>query len=114
MGGGTMDGILKDMGRRLAERRKQLRLTQEEVAERADLTEQTISTAETGRKALRPENIIKICAALEISPDYLLLGSISNVDTSILAEKVGPLTPGQYRHLEDIINSYISALQESV
>ena len=54
--------LLKEMGQRLSARRKQLRLTQEEVAERADMTTQTISTAENGIKALRPENIIKLCA----------------------------------------------------
>ncbi len=110
MGGVTVDDVLKEMGRRLAERRKQLRLTQEEVAERADLTDHTISTAETGRKALRPENIIKICAALDISPDYLLLGNITSADTSILSEKVSRLTPKQYRHLEEIIDIYIAAV----
>jgi len=108
-----VDDVLKEMGRRLAERRKQLRLTQEEVAERADLTDHTISTAETGRKTLRPENIIKICATLDISPDYLLLGNITSVDTSILSEKVGHLTPSQYRHLEEIIDNYIAAVAES-
>ncbi len=108
-----MDDVLKEMGRLLTERRKQLRLTQEDVAERADLTDQTISTAETGRKALRPENIIKICAALDISPDYLLLGNITGVDISILSEKVSQLTPGQYRHLEEIIDNYIAAVKEA-
>ena len=43
--------LLKEMGRRLSARRKQLRLTQEEVAELADMTTQTISTAENGIKA---------------------------------------------------------------
>lgn len=108
-----MDDVLREMGQRLTERRKQLRLTQEDVAERTDLTEQTISTAETGRKALRPENIIKICAALDISPDYLLLGNITNIDISILSEKVSQLTPGQYRHLEEIIDSYIAGIEEA-
>lgn len=108
-----MDSVLKEMGQRLTERRKQLRLTQETVAERAELTEQTISTAETGRKALRPENIIKICAALDISPDYLLLGNITDVDISILSEKVSQLTPSQYRHLEEIIDNYIAAIKET-
>lgn len=108
-----MDSVLKEMGQRLTERRKQLRLTQETVAERAELTEQTISTAETGRKALRPENIIKICAALDISPDYLLLGNITDIDISILSEKVSQLTPSQYRHLEEIIDNYIAAIKET-
>lgn len=103
-----MENLLKDMGKRLAERRKQLRLTQEEVAERADLTTQTISTAETGKKALRPSSIISICAALDISPDYLLLGRISGEDLSILSQKVSQLSPEQYRHLEDVVDSFIA------
>lgn len=103
-----MENLLKEMGKRLVERRKQLRLTQEEVAERADLTTQTISTAETGKKALRPANIISICAALDISPDYLLLGKISEEDLSILSQKVSRLSPEQYRHLEDVVDSFIA------
>ena len=102
-----MDNILEQIGRRLFERRKQLRLTQEEVA---DVTAQTISTAELGKKALRPENIIRICAALDVSTDYLLLGEINEHDRSILSTKISQLTPAQYRHLEDIINSYIASL----
>ena len=98
-----MENLLKEMGKRLVERRKQLRLTQEEVAERADLTTQTISTAETGKKALRPANIISICTALDISPDYLLLGKISREDLSILSQKVSQLSPEQYRHLFNLV-----------
>ena len=82
--------LLKEMGRRLSARRKQLRLTQEEVSELAYMTTQTISTAENGIKALRPVNIIKLCGALKISADYLLFGTISNDDQSILFSKVGP------------------------
>lgn len=105
-----MDELLKHMGERLTQRRKQLRLTQEELAERADMTTQTISTAETGRKALRPHNIVKLCRTLEISADYLLFGEISGGDTSILSAKVSQLPSEQYRLLEDIINSYIAAV----
>ncbi len=107
-----MDDLLNQMGLRLVTRRKQLHLTQEELAERADMTTQTISTAETGKKALRPENIIKLCAALDISTDYLLLGTIDTHDHNLLIQKVSQLTPSQYRYLEDMINAYLSALKE--
>jgi len=107
-----MDDLLNQMGKRLVARRKQLRLTQEEIAERTDLTTQTISTAETGKKALRPENIIKLCAALDISTDYLLLGKIASEDYDILSQKVSQLTPSQYQRLEDIIDAYIAAVKE--
>lgn len=103
-----MDELLHQMGERIISRRKQLRLTQEELAEAAGVTPQPISTAELGKKALRPANIIKICSALDISPDYLLLGRISNEDTSILNQKVSRLSPEQYRHLEDIVDSFIA------
>ncbi len=103
-----MDDLLHQMGERIFSRRKQLRLTQDELAEKAGVTPQTISTAELGKKALRPANIIKICAALDISPDYLLLGRISDTDHSILTQKVSRLSPEQYRHLEDAVDSFIA------
>ena len=105
-----MDILLSQIGKRILKRRKQMRFTQEELSERSGITPQTISYAELGKKALRPENIIKICSALEISTDYLLLGRISDRDTSFLDQKILGLTPEQYRYLEDIINSYISAV----
>ncbi len=107
-----MDDLLTQIGQRIRKHREKSRLSQEQLAERADVSSQTISTAETGKKRLRVENIIKICEALEISPDYLLLGEISPQDLTILSDKLSQLTPGQYRHLEDIIDSYISALSE--
>ena len=107
-----MDDLLTQIGQRIRKHRERSRLSQEQLAERADVSSQTISTAETGKKRLRVENIIKICEVLEISPDYLLLGEISPQDLTILSEKLSQLTPGQYRHLEDIIDSYISALSE--
>ncbi len=105
-----MDELLQNMGERLMQRRKQLRLTQEEVAERADMTTQTISTAETGRKALRPHNIIKLCRALEISADYLLFDEISSGNTLPLFAKFSQLPTEQYHYLEDIINSFTAAV----
>ena len=107
-----MDDLLNQIGQRIRKHRERSRLSQEQLAERIDVSSQTISTAETGKKRLRVENIIKICEVLEISPDYLLLREISPQDLIILSEKLSQLTPGQYRHLEDIIDSYISALSE--
>ena len=76
------------MGNRLVTRRKQLQLTPDELARIADTITQTISTAETGRKALRPENIIKLCAALDINMDYLLRGKVNPVDVSLIFYKM--------------------------
>ena len=98
------------MGYKIKEIREAQKMTQEELAERADMTTQTISTAETGRKALRPHNIVKLCRTLEISADYLLFGEISGGDTLPLSAKFSQLTPDQYHYLGDIINSFIAAV----
>lgn len=45
-----MENLLKDMGKRIFDRRKQLNMTQETLAELAHVTPQTISTAELGQK----------------------------------------------------------------
>lgn len=107
-----MNDLLKEIGKRMYARRKQKNLTQEALAEKAHVTPQTISTAELGHKAMRPETIISVCDALEISTDYLLRGIITPLDYNTLTQKSSDLTPSQYRYLEDIVNSYIAAVKE--
>lgn len=71
--------LLKEMGERIYSRRKSMRLTQEELAEKMGVSTQMISNLELGKKAIRPENLVKICAVLDISADYILTGKISNL-----------------------------------
>ena len=108
-----MNQTLQQMGRRLYERRKQMNLSQEMLAELAGVTAQTISTAELGKKAMRADTVIHICEALKISPNYLLLGTVSADDASLISEKLAQLTPTQYRHLEDVINTFIAVIEDS-
>lgn len=89
-----------------------MRITQKELAEKTGTTSQTVSMAELGKKALRPENIIRICSSLDVSTDYLLLGKVNSHDHSALSSKISDLSPAQYRHLEDIINCFLAALRE--
>lgn len=109
-----MDTLITQMGNRLVTRRKQLHLTQDELAEKADLTTQTISTAETGRKALRPENIIKLCDALDFSTEYLLRGRIDPVDVSIIFQKMQRVPPDKFWLLEQIIVNFIEAVDPEI
>lgn len=108
-----MNTALEQIGRRLYERRKQLRMTQGELAEQANVTAQTISTAELGKKAMRADTIIRVCTALDISADYLLFGHVTPQDISLLSQKVSQLSPSQYRHLENVIDSFVAIAAES-
>lgn len=95
---------LKEIGQRIIERRKRLGLTQEALAEKADVTAQFVSYAEAGKRAMRPENLLKIAEALEVSADYLLTGDIIDKDLLLLASKMRKLTPTQIRIIENIID----------
>lgn len=99
---------LEAMGRRIMERRKKLGLTQEALAERGDVTAQFVSYAEAGKRAMRPENLMKIAAALEVSADYLLTGDVIDKDLLILADKMRKLTPSQIRIVEAIMDECIA------
>lgn len=99
---------LDEVGKRVMERRKRLGLTQETLAEMSDLTTQFVSYAESGKRAMRPENLMKIAAALGVSTDYLLTGDIIDKDKLLLSEKLDRLTAAEVRIIENIIDECIS------
>ena len=84
---------LEDVGNRIMSRRKKLGLTQEALAEKSDVTTQFVSYAESGKRAMRPENLIKISNALNVSVDYLLSGDIIDKDIQLLSAKIKKLSP---------------------
>lgn len=96
--------LLSAIGGRIAARRRQLRLTQEELADRMDVSPQMISYAEQGHKAMRPENLIRLCAALDVSADYILTGRGREPEGGRLAEKLSRLSPEQLKQVETIVD----------
>ncbi|MDO4833054.1 MAG: helix-turn-helix transcriptional regulator [Clostridia bacterium] len=103
------DKTLSNMGKRIVEKRKQLGLFQEELAEKAGITVQMLSTAERGAKGMRPINLWKISDALGVSTDYLLKGIISEIDDINLINKISDLPNRQRSALENIIDNFIDA-----
>ena len=99
---------LKEMGSRIMERRKKLGITQEALAEMSELTTQFVSYAESGKRGMRPENLMKVAAALGVSTDYLLTGDIIDKDKLLLSEKLEKLTPKQVRIVENVIDECIA------
>lgn len=98
---------LLEIGKRITERRKKLGMTQEMLAEKGDLTPQFVSYAESGKRAMRPENVIKLAKALEVSADYLLTGNIVDKDLLILSDKMRKLSPEMLHIVENIIDECV-------
>ena len=95
--------FLTKMGNRIAQRRKELHLTQEKLSERIGLSSQEISSIELGKKAARPENLAKICSALDVSADYILYGKISEPQINDFYMKVSQLSQEEYKGLMVIV-----------
>jgi transcriptional regulator with XRE-family HTH domain len=64
--------FLRQFGKAVAKRRQSLRLSQEELAERADLSRTYTADVERGNRNLGILNLRRIAKALEIPPGGLL------------------------------------------
>lgn len=96
--------FLTDMGSRIAQRRKELHLTQEELSELMGVSSQTISCIELGKKAVRPDNLARLCTELDISSDYILFGKRSETQMGDLIIKMAQLSPEEYRSIQTLVD----------
>lgn len=97
--------ILKEMGNRIKKRRIELGITQEQLAEKMDVSIQMISNLELGKKAIRPENLVKVCDALNTDADYLLRGKHAEIINAEVFEKYLKLPEDIKKSIEMLINS---------
>ncbi len=67
----------EEIGRRIAGKRKRLRMTQTEVEERAGLSRKYLSNIEHGRSVPSIDVLMQIADVLHMTPNELLLGAVS-------------------------------------
>lgn len=94
---------LKAIGNRISARRKQLNYTQEQIAEKMDVSIQMVSNLERGNKAIKIDNLIKISEILNVSTDYILTGKHTNKDTDIILNRIANLSDCDYKMVDMII-----------
>ncbi|MDE6471297.1 MAG: helix-turn-helix domain-containing protein [Eubacterium sp.] len=64
------------MGFRIAQKRREMGIKQAVLAEAVGISDNHMSNIEKGYSTPSLETLIKICNALCVTPDYILLGSI--------------------------------------
>lgn len=99
--------LLKEIGSRINAQRRELGLTQEALAERMEVSVQMISNLELGKKAIRPENLIKLCDALNVSADFVLRGVCAERETASFVEKYSRLSLENQHLLEKLAENLI-------
>ena len=101
------------MGDRVQDTRKNRGLTQEQLAEKIDITVEYMSQIERGLKTPSMQVFIKLVEVLDVSADYLLRDTVSTRNLygdKQLGSKLERLTPKQRVALEALIDTYIEYL----
>ena len=95
------------IGRRLAYFRKKQKMTQEQLAEKTDLANNYISNIENSRSIPSLETLVKLCDALGVTPNDILLGASINSQQYLhdeLQDKLALCTPKEKRLVEGFIS----------
>ncbi len=95
------------IGRRLAEIRKSRKLTQEKLAEQTDLANNYISNIENSRSIPSLETLVKLCEALDVTPNEILLGASLTSEWYMddeLQQKLRQCTPREKRIVDGLVS----------
>ena len=112
-GGTTMrekKEINVQIGEQIKLARENAKLTQEQFAERIDVSPQYVSDLERGVVGASVSTLKRICVMLGISADQILFGNAPTDNAVVLAEKCRPLSDVQFDLLLQIIERFVAAI----
>lgn len=101
---------MDQIGQGIADRRKQLGLSQEELGRRIGVTRQAVSRWESGTALPSVDNMVELSRALEISVDELLQLAPQEIDSSLTPQSLGLLLDEQTARQEKRIRWLTVAL----
>lgn len=73
----------KDLGSRVRQARRQMALTQEELAEKMGISASFLGHIERGSRVASLETLVSLCNVLKVTPEYLLSASLHSFDDSM-------------------------------
>ena len=73
----------KDLGLRVRNARRALGMTQEKLAEKANISASFLGHIERGTRVASLETLVDLCNAMNVTPEYLLSASLHNFDASM-------------------------------
>ena len=94
--------------RRLREEKK---MTQEELAERIEVSSRFLADIELGTKGMSFQTLIRLSKVLHVSTDYLLLGKAKANTAESIYEMIKSLDEKSIPKLETIISAYIQTIE---
>ena len=102
------------IGNKLLNIRKKAGLTQAEVAELSGLSDRTYADIERGSVNMRIETILRICKALQITPDVILTEeNIPIIEKqNELIEKLNSCRPSERQTALELLSVYLESIKK--
>ena len=91
------------VGLRIREIRESMHLSREKFSEKCDISTSFLADVERGKKSLTAKSIFKICAACNISADYIVLGHKKGFDKDVGIEALNSFNEEQLEHIVNIL-----------
>ncbi len=101
------------VGEQIKLARERTKITQEQFAERIDVSPQFVSDLERGVVGVSIATLKKICTVLGVSSDQILFGLETVNRAAAIAEKCKSLSEQQYMLLSDIVSKYVEAIEST-
>ena len=101
-----MDVDKKLIGKRIRHRREVAGLSQEQLAEKLELSTNHISSMECGKSLLTTKRLLNLCDILGGTPNYYLLGEIEPGADRITA-LIQKLSPSEQETLCRLLDAYL-------
>lgn len=103
---------LHSIGNNLYKVRKEKGLTQAEVAEKAEISDRTYADIERGSTAMRVNSLLKICAALHITPnDILVTDSVAEITEQDIADAIKGCSNVEKETALKLLSVYVDSLK---
>lgn len=101
------------IGEQIKQAREQAKWTQEQLAERIDVSTQYVSDLERGVVGIALPTLKRLCISLGISSDQILFGTKDQCREKLLAAQCRALPQEQFLLLSEIVAKFVAAVEMS-
>lgn len=106
------DTVNRQIGVRIREAREYLGYTREELAEKTDISAGFLTYIEYGKKGMSVPTLMKMCAALKVTSDYILFGKTENASAPRAAQLLANTDRKYIPYAEELIKVFLRSVNE--
>jgi len=104
----------KCIGLRIREKRENAKMSRDKLAECIGISPQFLAQIELGNKGMSSATLHKICSALSISADYIIMGRREGNNLSGIDELLDHLDVKYLPYAEELIRTLILAINHKI